>query len=141
MKPGKLNGGAIFMTPDGRVILQRRDNKPWISSPGKVHVFGGSSEGHETARQAMVREIHEETGLKLSNLHEVQFVDEFEELNDITGLVDTDEIYLIKNVDPHELRVLEGDSHVILSPGDDLSDYPLSELVVRVLHTIGFARS
>ncbi|QIG92095.2 NUDIX domain-containing protein [Bradyrhizobium sp. 6(2017)] len=42
--------------------MQRRDDLPYISDPGKISLFGGRREGTETFLECVVREVHEEIG-------------------------------------------------------------------------------
>ncbi len=129
------------MTHDGKVILQKRESKDWIPNSGKVHVFGGRAEGDEDGRRAMEREIKEETNLTLSPQHIVKLVGQYDELNDKTGLMDNPWIYLISFVEPEELQVLEGESHVVIGKDTDLNTIPLSQLAHTVLRAIGFVNA
>tara|TARA_Y100001934_G_scaffold273144_1_gene362848 strand:+ start:232 stop:669 length:438 start_codon:yes stop_codon:yes gene_type:complete len=53
----------------GKVLMQLRDAKPEIDFPAHWGFFGGSLEVGETAQQAAVREIKEETSYSSSALH------------------------------------------------------------------------
>jgi 8-oxo-dGTP pyrophosphatase MutT (NUDIX family) len=54
---------AILMTPDGRYVMQLRDDKPDIWFPNYWGCFGGAVDAGETAEQALVRELREEIEL------------------------------------------------------------------------------
>ena len=54
--------GAVLLRPDGRVLLQLRDDKPGIVSPGEWSLFGGGLDVGETPAEGMCREIAEEIG-------------------------------------------------------------------------------
>lgn len=54
---------ALLVAPDGRVLLQQRDDKPTIPYPGAWTFFGGAVENGESADQAVTREIQEELGI------------------------------------------------------------------------------
>ncbi len=54
--------GAVLLHPDGRVLLQLRDDKPGIVEPGKWSLFGGGLDVGETPAEGMRREIAEEIG-------------------------------------------------------------------------------
>lgn len=56
--------GAVLLHPDGTVLLQHRDDKPWISNPGCWSLFGGGLETGETAAEGMLRELEEEIGVR-----------------------------------------------------------------------------
>lgn len=51
---------AILVTPDGRYLMQLRDDKPTILLPGHWALFGGTVDAGETAATAMRRELIEE---------------------------------------------------------------------------------
>jgi mutator protein MutT len=63
----KQIAAAVLLTPDGRVILQRR-TKDDLTKPNKLALFGGHIEADETPEQAILRELKEETSLKSFNL-------------------------------------------------------------------------
>ncbi len=56
---------AIPHAPDGRVLVQMRDDIEGIAMPGKWGFFGGEIDPGETPVQAVAREFLEETGLSL----------------------------------------------------------------------------
>ncbi|HSW99959.1 MAG TPA: NUDIX domain-containing protein [Patescibacteria group bacterium] len=57
--------GVFIVTESGKIIGQRRDNKPTIDNPGKIGTFGGGVEKGENPRQAAWRELTQEE----TNLH------------------------------------------------------------------------
>lgn len=95
-----------MISPDGSLLLQRRDDLPHVSSPGMLSIFGGMVEGDEDFADAMFREIEEETGLRLQS-------DDVCELTRFTiarpGLQTSEGgFFLARNVDPEKLAVTEG---------------------------------
>jgi 8-oxo-dGTP pyrophosphatase MutT (NUDIX family) len=58
---------VLFVLPDGRLVLQRRSQDTPIA-PGKLGFFGGHIEDGESAHEAVVREIGEETSLDVAQL-------------------------------------------------------------------------
>ena len=50
-------------------ILQLRDNKPSIETPGMWSLFGGNIEKNEDPQEAMLREIEEELCIKVKGIH------------------------------------------------------------------------
>jgi len=57
--------GAVLLHPDGRVLLQLRDDKPGIESPGQWSLFGGGLDEGETPEEGMLREVEEEIGFRV----------------------------------------------------------------------------
>ncbi len=55
----------IFIKFKDKLIFQLRDNKPGIASPGMISTFGGSLERDETPAEGAIRELHEETSLRI----------------------------------------------------------------------------
>ena len=58
---------AVIYNEKGEVLLQLRDNKPNLRSPGYWTLPGGHQEDTESQIECIVREIHEETNLSLKN--------------------------------------------------------------------------
>lgn len=54
---------AILQLPDGRFVLQHRDEKPEIWYPGHWGCFGGAVDAGEAPREALCRELWEELRL------------------------------------------------------------------------------
>lgn len=64
MKPGEfhLTVLGILERPDGKILITKRvDTKAW--APGCWEISGGGAQAGETSRQAVAREIKEETGI------------------------------------------------------------------------------
>lgn len=58
--------GVLLVTESGKIIGQRRDDKPTIDNPNKIGTFGGTVEAGETPIEGAWRElVQEETNLKL----------------------------------------------------------------------------
>jgi ADP-ribose pyrophosphatase YjhB (NUDIX family) len=96
--------GAVVRDDDGRLLLVRRANEP---GRGLWSVPGGRVEAGETAEQAVVREVAEETGLQVV----------------VTGLAGVVEraapgggVFVIED---HTARLAPGTSPQSLQAGDD----------------------
>ncbi|MBI3506702.1 MAG: NUDIX domain-containing protein [Proteobacteria bacterium] len=55
---------AILIAPDGRYVLQLRDDFPWIWFPGCWGLFGGAIDAGEDPMDAARREVREEIGVE-----------------------------------------------------------------------------
>lgn len=62
---------AVIFTPDGRYLLQRRENIPGISFPDTWGLFGGACDPGESAAAAIRRELEEELDFRPPALREV----------------------------------------------------------------------
>jgi 8-oxo-dGTP diphosphatase len=112
--PGPARAAVcLLFDAAGRVLLQLRDDAPGVAYPGTWSLFGGGVEDGETLRQAMVREIAEETGLILpeSGLSPVARV--------ISPLPSRRRIYGFEAaapVDPAAIRLGEGAGFALFTP-------------------------
>ena len=59
---------ALLVAPDGRYLMQLRDDKPTILLPGHWALFGGTVDAGETAAAAMRRELVEELEFDASEI-------------------------------------------------------------------------
>lgn len=57
---------AMLVAPDGRLLLQLRDDKPTIPYPKTWTLFGGGVEPGEAPVNAVTRELEEELELRVS---------------------------------------------------------------------------
>jgi ADP-ribose pyrophosphatase YjhB (NUDIX family) len=57
----------LIVTEDGGLLLHHRDDKPGIPNPDCWAGFGGAVEDGETVEDAVLREVLEETGLRIAD--------------------------------------------------------------------------
>ena len=62
---GIRTAAALLVMPDGRYLMQLRDDKPGIPLPNTWALFGGTIDDGEGPQQAVHRELMEELELKL----------------------------------------------------------------------------
>ncbi|MEH2503687.1 8-oxo-dGTP diphosphatase [Bradyrhizobium sp. AZCC 1578] len=117
--PTREIAAAILIDTDGRLLLQRRDDKPDILQPGKVGMFGGHREGDETFIDCVVREVAEEISCRVP-------VERFQHLLSLDG-PDPDgsegcvkgELFIAYDIPTEELIITEGEL-LVVGP-DDIS--------------------
>lgn len=128
----KTVANILVIDNRGNIILQQRDNKPNITSPGMVTGFGGSVEGNETLREAAARELAEETNLEFIKeqlqYHKTIFQPT---VNDGTSRWVT--YFTLSNQDVSNLEVYEGQGYVTVTPDDNLNDINLSDLARQAI--------
>ncbi|MDO8470425.1 MAG: NUDIX domain-containing protein [bacterium] len=56
----------LLVGPDRKILLQKRDWKKGVRYPGRWAIPGGAREERETFAECAVREIVEETGVRVS---------------------------------------------------------------------------
>lgn len=59
-------GAKLAALVDGHILTYRRDMKPGIPWPGLIDLPGGGREGDESPAACVLRELHEEFGLILT---------------------------------------------------------------------------
>lgn len=59
----KYYSGTLIVSDEGDLLLQQRENKPYISNPGLISVFGGTAYLNETPKDCAFRELLEETNI------------------------------------------------------------------------------
>ena len=60
--------GAVLFTPEGRYLMQLRDDLPSVSMRGHWGLFGGVIEPGEEPADALIRELREELGLEIDRV-------------------------------------------------------------------------
>lgn len=85
---------ALLQLPDYRIVLQRRDDSA-PTSPGKLGFFGGHIESGEDPKNAISRELKEETSLNISSL-DIKNQGSFKLTFDTPGGKEIREYYLYK---------------------------------------------
>jgi len=63
-----MSAGVILVDPEGRVLMQLRDDDPAIMFPGHWGLTGGAGHSGETPEQTARREVVEETGLTIGKI-------------------------------------------------------------------------
>ena len=132
--------GVLVKHPDGRLLLVK---KPADVGPYKGHYLtpGGGVETGELADEAALRELYEETGVKVINLKRVFFDDDITE--NWQG-VPRHYIMLMYTADyaSGDLRPTEGDDDnlevIQWFTVEELQTLPLSSPLVKLLKATGY---
>ncbi len=66
-----------------RLLIEKRTNTPGIMNPGKWSALGGNIEINETVQEGAIREIYEESGIRVTHLEEIDSITQ-EEPNGLT---------------------------------------------------------
>ena len=123
--------GVILISIDDAVLLQQRDDKPEITNPGKVAIFGGSTNFGETPIDCAIREIYEEVEIKLDKSNLQKFRTYFSKRDD--GQTVESHIFIAKDIDAEKIHLHEGEKVFMLNANQDFSQLNLTKVCRKVL--------
>lgn len=124
---------SILISTEDEFILQQREDRPDISSPGMVTVFGGGVEEGEEPMDAIIREMEEELTIKL-NKEDFRFLESYvkkDPLNDQECLA---HLYIAQDINKGDLFLKEGEAIVYLKPDESFDDLSISKETKEILH-------
>ena len=122
--------GALLITKDNEVILQRRDTNPGIVNPGKTTLFGGSVIDGENPEDCLKREMMEELGL---DIKDYKFFGRYEKRQATYGEDCDCYVYLVPRVDIKGIQVSEGRGYKLVSSRDNYFTSEFSLITQEVL--------
>jgi len=142
---GIRTAAAVLVTPDGRYLMQLRDNNPEISFPGFFCLFGGELEPGEEPEAGLRRELAEELELEVDEINYLsQFV--FDAIYADSTL--RQRYYFEVPIDPDviEALVLHEGAGMKLMTEDDIADSvsrvgPYDLTILRLHILLGQARA
>ena len=108
--------GALLVDTNGKLIAQQRDDKPEITNPGMVSLFGGTSHEGESPIETLRRELQEELELEVSSNNLLLQTVKHENGTNVAC-----SIYIITGVDAEKLKLHEGAGFAVGTPEDLLS--------------------
>jgi 8-oxo-dGTP pyrophosphatase MutT (NUDIX family) len=124
--------GVLLVTPEGKLILQQRDDKPGIFNPGLITSFGGRTEEGESPVLAAIRELKEELGLDAREI-ELKLFGSYPKTVEKYGIDQMCHYFVLENIKSESLTVNEGQDYVLISRKDNLDNFNLSLLSKKVV--------
>jgi len=108
--------GALLVDTNGKLIAQQRDDKPGITNPGMVSLFGGTSHEGEPPTETLRRELQEELELEVSSNNLLLQTVKHENGTNVAC-----SIYIVTGVDAEKLELHEGAGFAMGTPEELLS--------------------
>lgn len=122
-----IGAHAVLVTPGGKIILQQRENKPEILSPGKIATFGGTLRSGESVLKGLRRELLEELGLNIDD-YKVERLNIYRKTKEIDGIDWTSYMFVVKNVNVAKLKLHEGLGFFVDTPESVLKNPNLTRI-------------
>ena len=108
--------GALLVDTNGKLIAQQRDDKPGITNPGMVSLFGGTSHEGESPIETLRRELQEELELEVNSNNLL-----LQTIKHENGTNVACSIYIVTGVDTEKLKLHEGAGFATGTPEELLS--------------------
>ena len=108
--------GALLVDTNGKLIAQQRDDKPGITNPGMVSLFGGTSHEGELPIETLRRELQKELELEVSSNNLLLQTVKHENGTNVAC-----SIYIVTGVDAEKLELHEGAGFAMGTPEELLS--------------------
>ena len=127
--------GALLVDTNGKLIAQQRDDKPEITNPGMVSLFGGTSHEGESPIETLRRELQEELELEVSSNNLLLQTVKHENGTNVAC-----SIYIVTGVDAEKLELHEGAGFAVGTP-EDLLSRPVTAVTQQVIEAFINAQS
>ena len=108
--------GALLVDTNGKLIAQQRDDKPGITNPGMVSLFGGTSHEGESPIETLRRKLQEELELEVNSNNLL-----LQTIKHENGTNVACSIYIVTGVDTEKLKLHEGAGFATGTPEELLS--------------------
>ena len=127
--------GALLVDANGKLVVQKRDDKPGITNPGMVSLFGGTSHEGESPAETLRRELQEELELDINPDNIL-----LQTVKHENGINVACSIYLIEGVDVDTLNLHEGAGFAVGTP-EELLSRPVTAVTQQAIEAFINAQS
>ncbi len=126
--------GALLVDTNGKLIAQQRDDKPGITNPGMVSLFGGTSHESESPIETLRRELREELELEVNSNNLLLQTVKHENGTNVAC-----SIYIVTGVDAEKLKLHEGAGFATGTP-EELLSHPVTGVTQQAIEAFVEAR-
>ena len=119
--------GALLVDTNGKLIAQQRDDKPGITNPGMVSLFGGTSHEGESPIETLRRELQEELELEVNSNNLLLQTVKHENGTNVAC-----SIYIVTGVDAEKLKLHEGAGFATGTP-EELLNRPVTAVTQQAI--------
>ena len=119
--------GALLVDTNGKLIAQQRDDKPGITNPGMVSLFGGTSHEGESPIETLRRELQEELELEINSNNLLLQAVKHENGTNVAC-----SIYIVTGVDAEKLKLHEGAGFATGTP-EELLNRPVTAVTQQAI--------
>jgi 8-oxo-dGTP pyrophosphatase MutT (NUDIX family) len=124
---------VILISTKGEIILQLRDNNPKIVDPNKLSLFAGKLLSNETKEQAALRELFEETTIRLNNSNDLKYLFTYHAKKPKFDRERLSHVFILKHVDEKRIDVQEGQGYRKVKNKIDLKNYDVAQISEEIL--------
>ena len=126
--------GALLVDTNGKLIAQQRDDRPGITNPGMVSLFGGTSHEGESPIETLRRELQEELELEVNSNNLLLQTVKHENGTNVAC-----SIYVVTGVDAEKLKLHEGAGFAVGTP-EELLSHPVTGVTQQAIEAFVEAR-
>ena len=119
--------GALLVDTNDKLITQQRDDRPGITNPGMVSLFGGTSHEGESPIETLRRELQEELELEVNSNNLLLQTVKHENGTNVAC-----SIYIITGVDAEKLKLHEGAGFATGTP-EELLNRPVTAVAQQAI--------
>ena len=119
--------GALLVDTNDKLITQQRDDRPGITNPGMVSLFGGTSHEGESPIETLRRELQEELELEVNSNNLLLQTVKHENGTNVAC-----SIYIVTGVDAEKLKLHEGAGFATGTP-EELLSHPVTGVTQQAI--------